>query len=42
MFLRAATRVMDEKILSLIIDSIVLLKVKTNKYFPSIDIKNYH
>lgn len=31
----------DDNILSLIVESIALLEVNVNKYFPSINIKNY-
>jgi hypothetical protein len=41
MFPRTALLVADDNILSLIVESIVLLEVKMNKYFPSINILNY-
>lgn len=41
MFPCTALLVVDDKILSLIVESITLLEVKMNKYFPSINIKNY-
>ncbi|KAL4100732.1 hypothetical protein QTP88_020766 [Uroleucon formosanum] len=41
MFPRTALLVADDNILSLIVESITLLEVKKNKYFPSINIKNY-
>lgn len=41
MFPRTALLVADDNILSLIVESITLLEVKMNKYFPSINIKNY-
>lgn len=37
-----AALVMHNNILLLIVESIVLLKVKMNKYFPSVNIKNYN
>jgi len=36
-----SARVMDDNILSLIVESIALLEVKVNKYFPNINTKNY-
>ncbi|KAL4090794.1 hypothetical protein QTP88_025569 [Uroleucon formosanum] len=41
MFPRTALLVADDNILSLIVESITLLEIKMNKYFPSINIKNY-
>lgn len=40
MFPRTALLVADDNILSLKVESITLLEVKMNKYFPSINIKN--
>jgi len=42
MFLRTAALVMDDNVLSLIAESVALLEVKINTYFPSIYIKNYN
>ncbi|VVC42385.1 Hypothetical protein CINCED_3A012136 [Cinara cedri] len=42
MFSRTDLLVVDDKILALIVESIALLEVKMNKYFPSNNIKNYN